>query len=206
MLYTLPNELIVLILSYLDNESLLSIYNVTNDIIIYRIIHDRLENINIKHEDIIRFNNRSLIELLLHYNDNYNKLMTYASKYNHKDLVDFFISKGANDWNWSVIYAAENNHKDLVDFFISKGADNWEWIINYAAFNNHRDLVDLFISKGIYYDWNDAMIYAAQNNNKDLVDLFISKGADEWYAAINRAIRNNHIELAEYLKQKRDNR
>ena len=43
----------------------------------------------------------------------------------HKDLVEYFISKGANDWNWGMDRAAQGGHKDLVEFFISKGANNW---------------------------------------------------------------------------------
>ena len=39
----------------------------------------------------------------------------------HKDLVEFFISKGANDWNWGMRGAAEGGHQDLVDFFVAKG-------------------------------------------------------------------------------------
>ena len=54
MLYTLPNELIEIILDYLDNDSLMSVYNITNNHIIYRIVNNRLENKTINHEDMIK--------------------------------------------------------------------------------------------------------------------------------------------------------
>ena len=38
----------------------------------------------------------------------------------HKDLVEYFISKGANDWNMGVRYAAHGDHKDLVEYFQQK--------------------------------------------------------------------------------------
>jgi len=48
------------------------------------------------------------------------KLMLGAAEGGHRDLVDFFISKGANDWNLAMYYAALGGHRDLVDFFKRK--------------------------------------------------------------------------------------
>lgn len=39
-----------------------------------------------------------------------------------RHLVDFFISKGANNWDWGFDGAKKGGHQDLIDFFISKGA------------------------------------------------------------------------------------
>ncbi len=47
--------------------------------------------------------------------------MEHAAIGGHKDLVDFFIAKGANDWNLGMRHAASGGHKDLVDFFVAKG-------------------------------------------------------------------------------------
>jgi hypothetical protein len=49
-----------------------------------------------------------------------------AANGGHKDLIDYFISKGADDWNAGLRGAAGGNHKDLVEFFISKGADDFD--------------------------------------------------------------------------------
>jgi len=49
----------------------------------------------------------------------------YAVKEGHRDLIDFCILKGADDWNGGMHGAAERGHRDLVEFFISKGADDW---------------------------------------------------------------------------------
>ena len=62
-------------------------------------------------------------------------------------LVDFFISKGANDWNYAVYGAAKGGHRDLVDFFISKGADKWNLCMVGAQEEGHQDLVEFFKSK-----------------------------------------------------------
>ena len=43
-----------------------------------------------------------------------------VAKGGHKDLVKFFISKGANGWVWGMAGAAEGGHNDLVEFFKTK--------------------------------------------------------------------------------------
>ena len=72
----------------------------------------------------------------------------------HKDLVEFFISKGADDWNEGMQYAAIGGHKDLVEFFISKGLESnpdylfdWVWGMRYASEGGHKDLVEFFKQK-----------------------------------------------------------
>ena len=38
----------------------------------------------------------------------------------HLHLIEFFISKGANDWDWGMAEAAFGGHKELIDFFQQK--------------------------------------------------------------------------------------
>lgn len=54
-------------------------------------------------------------------------------------------------WILGLAYAARAGRRDLLDFFILKGADNWYMGLNNAALGGHRDLVDFFISKGVNY-------------------------------------------------------
>ncbi len=53
-----------------------------------------------------------------------------SAKSGNISLVEYFIDKGANNWNWGMEGAA---HKDLVEFFISKGANNWNWAMYWAC-------------------------------------------------------------------------
>ena len=129
------------------------------------------------------------------FDDDMDEAMENAAKGGDKDLVDFFISKGANQWDWGMEGAAEGGHKDLVDFFISKGAYDWDWGMDGAA------LVDFFISKGAN-NWNDGMHWATLGGHKDLVDLFISKGADDWDSGMYHAARGGHKDLVDFFKQK----
>ena len=61
---------------------------------------------------------------------NYNRAMAFAAENNHQDMVDYMISKGANDYNMAVIYAAKNNHQDMVDYLITKCANNYDAATN----------------------------------------------------------------------------
>ena len=82
-----------------------------------------------------------------------NESLYEAARGGHADLVVFFISKGASDWNLGMRGAAEGGHGDLVDFFISKGASSWNSGMRAVAQGGHGDLVDFFISKGAS-SWN----------------------------------------------------
>jgi hypothetical protein len=46
--------------------------------------------------------------------------MYKAAEGGHKELVDFFIEKGANKWNWGIYYATEGGHKEMINFFQQK--------------------------------------------------------------------------------------
>jgi len=46
--------------------------------------------------------------------------MEAATEGGHRDLVIFFISKGARDWNYVMYSATEGGHRDLIDFFKRK--------------------------------------------------------------------------------------
>lgn len=78
----------------------------------------------------------------------YENGLAFAAEGGQKDLINFFIGKGANNWNLGMSYAAEGGHRDLVDFFIGKGAKDWEGGLVKAAIGGHKDLVDFFVAKG----------------------------------------------------------
>ncbi len=66
----------------------------------------------------------------------------------HRDLIEFFISQGANDCNRGMYGAAVGGKKDSVEFFISQGANDWNLGMHGAAIKGHKDLIEFFISQG----------------------------------------------------------
>jgi hypothetical protein len=43
--------------------------------------------------------------------------------------------------------AAHGGHKELVDYMISKGADNWNHGMSGAAYSGHKELAEWFEQK-----------------------------------------------------------
>ena len=97
-----------------------------------------------------------------------NHCLYKASKQGHLDLVQLFINKGANNWNWALEGASKGGHKDLVQFLIDKGANNWNCGLHSASFEGHNDLVQLFIDQGAN-NWNQGLFHASYRGHKDLV-------------------------------------
>jgi hypothetical protein len=151
---------------------------------------------------VCEIGNKELVDFFISKGvDGWNWGICYAARGGHQELVNLFISKGADDWNNAMYYTAKGGYKDLVDFFIEKGAKNWNYAIYGAAEGGHKDLVDFFISKGAT-NWNYAMSGAARGGHKNLVDFFIEKGAYDWHRAITSAAEGEHKDLVDFFKQK----
>ena len=133
--------------------------------------------------------------------DAWNWGMRWAAFGGHRDLVDFFIEKGASDWEEGMRSAARGGHKDLVEFFIARGASDWDFGMYSAALGGHKDLVDFFIVKGAT-DWEGGMRDAVQGGHKDLVEFFIGKGASDWEAAMFWAGSGGHKDLVLFFFEK----
>ena len=74
-------------------------------------------------QDIVFVKKRKIVKEC--FND-CNEGMICATYKGYRDLVDFFIEKGANNWNLGMCFAVRGGHRDLIEFFIEKGADYWD--------------------------------------------------------------------------------
>lgn len=194
----LPNELSVQILEYVPNVCSLQLVskqfnNVISDIeqrvfknpdkyieqlspSVYFLLKDNKYYKLIWNKAIIK-GHLDLIIMLdeLGYKFNVNISMKNAAFRGHKNLVEFFIGKGADDYNGAIGYAAKGGHKDLIEFFIEKGANDWNRGMTNAARRGHTDLVTFFIEKGAN-DWNWGLQNAIMGDYEELVDFFRGKG------------------------------
>ena len=78
---------------------------------------------------------------------NPNKGLSEAAKAGDMDLVLYFVSQGANDWNWAMRCAAEGGHMDLVLYFVSQGANDWDGGMIAAKYRRHEKLIEFFKAK-----------------------------------------------------------
>lgn len=104
------------------------------------------------------------------------KLSAYAG---NTELIDLFISRGANEWNDALEYAAMGGYKNIIDFLIQKGANNWQNGLNGATAGGQNKLIDFFISKGAEIGLHVELI-AKSSGNKDTI-AYIEKLEDEGY-------------------------
>ncbi len=201
----LPDELLVQILEYVPTAYKLNVVSkrfndIVNDIQcrvfknpnkyieelsppVYFLLYDNKYHKVIWDKAISKGHLDLIIELKkLNYIFNVNVSMGNAARRNHKNLVDFFIKKGARDWNQGMVDATIGGHKVLVDFFIVKGAYDWNRALVYAAGAGRKDLVDFYIEKGAD-DFSEALKYAEAGEHEVLVDFFIEQGASysSWF-------------------------
>jgi len=128
-----------------------------------------------------------------------------------KNLVDYFLLKGANNLNEALYCSVLGNQIDLAKFFINLGADSWKSNKSGGAFlaavrNGDNNLInfimDLMISNNITPDWNVGMHIAAQTRNKEAIDFFIEQGADNWLIALDGAIYSGDKDLINFFRNK----
>ena len=112
------------------------------------------------HEKSIN-NCASIIDFLISRGaDNLNGGLNAACKSGHKEIAEIMISRGANDWNAALKAACQDGHKEIVDLMISKGADNWNQGLKGACKGGHKEIADNMISKGATIGTMDYMLHA----------------------------------------------
>ena len=93
-----------------------------------------------------------------------------------RELVEFFIEKGATEWDWGLQSASKGGHRELVEFFIGKGATDWNWALYGASKGGHRELVEFFIEEKGATNWHGGLVGAAsEGGHPELVEFFFEK-------------------------------
>jgi ankyrin repeat protein len=124
-----------------------------------------------------------------------------ACLYGHKAIIDFLISKGADDWNAGLHSACMGGHKDIIEFLINKGANNLNRGLSAACFGGHKDTVELMIEKGAN-DLDSGLSAACEGGHRDIVELIISKGVFDLYGGLIEACYVGHYNIVELLVNK----
>ena len=121
----------------------------------------------------------------------------------NKYLFDHFIALGVTAWNDGLKGACIGGHKDLVQFFIEKGAvltlEMCNMGLERAIKQNDMDLIMFFMGKS---SPNHGLLEATKIADKNLVLFFIEKGANNFNFALQIAISNGHQELIDFFISK----
>lgn len=123
----------------------------------------------------------------------------------NEEILEFCISKNADNWGIGLEAAARINNERLTQFFIEKGGSSIALYkgLEGAAKGGHVKLVERFVALGSCA-WHLGLLCAIQAGCKELVDFFLHKISDEgpFYMtdmAIKRAISFNQEEICKFL-------
>lgn len=147
---TLANDILELIIFFCNFDNmcqLLFVNKSINKLVTpnYNNIKENIKNKKFKYNiccNAIRYEQYILINYLIHLDPTFcNGGLQLCAALNYRKMMEYFISKGANDWNGAMINAVENNHIEIVKYMISMGADNFLETIFIAIKNNHLELL-----------------------------------------------------------------
>ena len=77
--------------------------------------------------------------------------MAYASESGNKELVEYLIEKGANNWEESIYNACKSNNKEIIELLFSYGRCDVNKALELASYKGSIEFADFFISKGFYF-------------------------------------------------------
>jgi hypothetical protein len=99
--------------------------------------------------------------------------LIYTVLNGNKKLIDYFISKGANDFNEAAYEASYTGNIDLLKFFLfiipKTKIVNLNRLLFAAIEGGHIEIVDYLISRGAKLDDNGAKISAKSGGYKDMI-------------------------------------
>jgi hypothetical protein len=73
-----------------------------------------------------------------------NSFLWVAARHNHARLVDFFIQRGARDFNYAMAGAAYGGHLDVIEYFTYRGANEWGPCMLSAEDGGHTETMKFF--------------------------------------------------------------
>ena len=214
---SLPDELLLYILQYLDYPTCLLFFSTCRK---FRALeNDEFWKCQAKsrfHVNIQLLENKTYkdkyIELAAKRkeygpkSDNYTEIKNIAKNFGkiHPLYRKYFM----NLFGWSFIErneimanASEGGHMEIVQLMLKKGANYYDHAMASAALGGHMDIMRLMLNKGAN-DYNEAMAEAARGGHMDIVQLMLSKGANKYNWAMPSAAYGGHIAIVKLMLEK----
>lgn len=167
---------------------------------------DRNKIISFGMEGAAQFGRIELIEELSRYdNIDYRGLLLSAAYGGQLGLIQSFERQGyILDRNSMLFEAVLGGSTAVIDYSVSKGANDFDEAMKNAAFVGNIEIMDYLVKYGVSQQgYNLALLYIADSNtNTDIVQWLIDNGANNIQEAINAARMSGNDEMAEYLQGK----
>lgn len=122
-----------------------------------------------------------------------------------------YIEAGA-DIQEALYYAVQNNNLELVDYLVSKGANNidhalegaWHILVDKDSINATKHLIGIAQANDISFSFDYPIYNAIDLNSYDLLEYLIEKGADIDDIAIKLIDSGNYKMLDWFLYNYKD--
>lgn len=98
-----------------------------------------------------------------------------AARLGRRDLVEFLIHKGADDFNWGLKEAAAGGHLELVKHFLSLGANDYATAVSHAIWNGHVAVAIYLLEVGTFDSLYPFLSDAIGEGNFVLANLIADK-------------------------------
>ncbi len=156
------------------------------------------------------------LEIIKYLVDNGSKIsaksLANASEFGHLKVVKYFIQKGADvsaDNNYALKRAIDKGDLDVVKYLVETGADihaEDNYALRRASHNGYLHIVEFLTEHGadIHADNDKSLIWACQNGYLPVVKYLVDKGCNS-DAALRMAIKWGHLEIFEFLQEKKVN-
>ena len=115
---------------------------------------------------------------------------------NNKARYEYLLSIDPNN---GLFYSADVGNLELVNYFINRGARNYNLAARTAAKQGHIKIVNQMLQLGAN-DYNGVMITAAARGHRDIVDQMLQRGATDYYKALFWANEKGHQDIANLIR------
>jgi len=155
--------------------------------------------------------NKKLIEIAISKGaNNFDDGLRFAALNQDEELIRYFMDKGA-DPNLGLFGAAEAGNVNLINYFLSKGGNDWNKVMLGAAKGGHYNLVLDAIKMGnkenTVFKFENGLTNSVSSGNLDLVKYFIEKENIKDQNSISNAVISviynnpkNAIDILNYLE------
>lgn len=139
----------------------------------------------------------------------WNGIMAEAARFNHINIIDYCLDKGANDFSNSICSASRGGFIETVKRFLELAGDmehNWERYLNMALAGENIELAQFFISKildtnnqsaliNLIFNSKDIHFYISMDR-RFLINLLHQLQFSEWNLLLFAAARSRDLPLA----------
>lgn len=115
---------------------------------------------------------------------------------------------GVDDWNIALCYACGGGHIDIIDFLITKGANDYSGSLAFACSGGHTNVVKFLFGRidagvgvevGVDVNINIWLSHACGQGHMEIVKILIDRGANNFYHGLVNACYGRHIDIVKLL-------